>query len=175
LFSKRLSILSFLLAFFCLSCQGASDEELNRLKAETEALATELGELRREAEILDRALTNVYREKDMTVDRLNSLSGEGGEPPRDLAGMPVYPTISGVAASPADDGLMTGVDAPVAPAPTANRTYVTKRGDTLYQIAAAHDVTMQSVVDLNPFLGKREGYMVWEEETLVMPPPQTPR
>jgi LysM repeat protein len=154
----------FLLAalFFLPSCSGASDEEIERLKAETEALAEELGELRRESEILDKALTNVYREKDMIVDRLNSLSGEGG-PPQNLAGMPIYPAISGTIA---EDG--TVVPNQVESLPPAPKSYKVKKGDTLSQIAGANNTTIQALLALNPFLLKRPGNMVWEEDEIIL-------
>jgi LysM repeat protein len=148
--------------FALASCSGASEEEMTRLKAETEALAEELGELRRESEILNKALTNVYREKDTIVDRINSLSGDGG-PPQNLAGMPIYPTITGTIA---EDGSVMG---PVEePAPPVKKTYKVKKGDTLSQIAGAYDTTVQALITLNPFLERRTQNMVWEEDIITI-------
>jgi LysM repeat protein len=146
---------------FLPACSGASEEEINRLKAETEALAEELGELRRESEILDKALTNVYREKDMIVDRLNSLSGEGG-PPQNLAGMPIYPNINGTIA---EDGTIVPSQEVQAPNP---KIYKAQKGDTLSRIATMHNTTPQALIALNPFLTKRTDYMVWEEDFITL-------
>ena len=160
---SRIFPLVLIFAVFSLvSCSGASDEEMARLRAETEALAEELGELRHESEILDKALTNVYREKDMIVDRLNSISGDGG-PPQNLAGMPIYPTISGAIAESGEAAALGGGE-PVA----LRKTYTVKKGDTLSQIAGANNTTVQTLLRLNPFLSRRTENMVWEADVLVL-------
>ncbi|MDR2612612.1 MAG: LysM peptidoglycan-binding domain-containing protein [Deltaproteobacteria bacterium] len=140
-------------------CSPVSDEEMERLRGETEALAAELTRLRNESELLDRALTNVYREKDRVVDRLNALSGDGPVPEEAPAG-----------------GLEVGAggEAPAAgegagAAAGGRRIYVAQRGDSLSMIAKRNNTTLQAILDLNPYLANRPGYMVWEKDPVTLP------
>ncbi|MDR2459860.1 MAG: LysM peptidoglycan-binding domain-containing protein [Deltaproteobacteria bacterium] len=153
-------LLLILLIFLFSACSSVSEEEKEKLRAETEALAAELGQLRQEAVILDRALTNVYKEKDRVVDQINNLSGAGGAQPQNLAGMPI-----GGPAAIAQDSLPGGAS----DGQTGPRKYIAQRGDTLSQLAKDNNTTVQAIVQLNPFLNNREGYMVWERDELLLP------
>jgi nucleoid-associated protein YgaU len=146
-------------------CSPVSDEEMERLRGETEALAAELTRLKSESEMLDRALTSVYREKDRVVDRLNALA----------AGGPLEPEApEGAEAPAAGDPAAAGGDAAAAGAEAAGprpgtRPYTAQRGDTLSQIARRHNTTLQVMIDLNPRLASRPEYMVWESDILTVP------
>jgi hypothetical protein len=139
-------------------CSPVSEEELQSLRNETEALESELARLKTEADILNRALDNVYREKDRVLDRLDHLAnpqrheggGEGGA---------ALPGLEGAG----DPG------AAQAPASGPTREYKVKRGDTLSQIAKDHDTTTETLLRLNPSLANRPQWMVWENDVLNLP------
>jgi LysM repeat protein len=157
------------------ACSPVSDEEMERLRGETEALAAELTRLKGESELLDRALTNAYREKDRVVDRLNVLSGDG---PVDLAALDAAEAASQSGGAPPGEGQPDSV-AQAAPAagegagapavPAGTRSYVTRGGDTLSHIARANGTTVQAIVALNPKIANRPGQMVWEGEAILLP------
>jgi hypothetical protein len=140
------------------ACSPVSEEEVDQLKSETEGLAFELGRLRQESEILDRALTNVYREKDRVLDRLNALESGAALPAEPEAGEAVALAPIEGAEGPAPEG-----------APAAPRTRVAQRGDTLSQIAKDNNTTLQALLRLNPYLARRPDLMLMEEDVIVLP------
>jgi LysM repeat protein len=110
---------------------------------------------------LDRALTNVYREKDRVVDAINSMSGIGGAPVQNLAGMP----LGLGSTNPMVDAPAGGENAGSSSSP---KKYVVQKGDTLSHIAVAHNTTVAALLKLNPFLNQRPEYMVWERDELTI-------
>jgi LysM repeat protein len=146
-----------------------SDEEMERLRVETEALAAELSRLKNESELLDRALTNVYREKDRVVDRLNVLSGDPSALAEDAAA-----PAAGDAAGAAGDGTAPAggaqPGAPGAAGETAGRkTHAVKSGDYLSGIASSNGTTVQELLRLNPYLASRPANVIWEGDQLILP------
>ncbi|MDR1546275.1 MAG: LysM peptidoglycan-binding domain-containing protein [Deltaproteobacteria bacterium] len=130
-------------------CSGMSEDELGKLKVENAALAVELTSARREADLLNRALTNVYKERDRLVDLLNAPLARPEEQ------------------TSADE---TAAAAPAAPADTErNRSYVVQAGDTLGVIASRHSTTAEAILRLNPQLRSRPQMMVWLGERLLIP------
>jgi LysM repeat protein len=131
------------LAFGGLSagCGGVSEDELNKLKEENLALAAELESEKRKADILNLALSNAYKERDRLVAAIEA---------------PIEPPEPEEAAEPA--------------APAEPRVYLVKTGDTLSQIAAAHETTTSVLVSLNPYLAQRRDLMVWENDRINLPP-----
>ncbi|MDR2387921.1 MAG: LysM peptidoglycan-binding domain-containing protein [Deltaproteobacteria bacterium] len=129
-------------------CGGVSEEELNKLKAENQALATELDQEKSKSELLNRALTNSYRERDRLADLIN-LQAQVVVPEPPLAeDLTVSPT----------------------PSPTASaQTYLVQTGDTLSAIAQRHNTTTATLLTLNPYLMDRNNYMVWENDQIRLP------
>jgi LysM repeat protein len=122
-----------------------SEDDLDNLRLENQALEAELEQERRQAELLNRALTSVYKERDRLVDLLNAPPAPEEE-----------------AAAPEEAG---------SPQPVAGqaRVYVVRSGDTLGAIAQRHGTTTAVLVSLNPFLGNRSNYMVWENDRINLP------
>ncbi|MDR1312863.1 MAG: LysM peptidoglycan-binding domain-containing protein [Deltaproteobacteria bacterium] len=168
--------LAFMAAFALCACSSASDEEMGSLRVETEALAAELTRLKTESELLDRALTNVYREKDRVVDRLNALSGDLAVSPESPDSAVAGAEVGGQAPAAGEGGRVaapaaTAAERAPAPSPPPGRTkvYIAQKGDTLSQIAREHGTTIQAIVELNPRLANRNDYMVWERDSLILP------
>jgi LysM repeat protein len=173
------------LALTIAGCSPVSDEEMERLRVETEALASELTRLKSESELLDRALTNAYREKDRVVDRLNALTGEGSAETESLdaaegdvqgdaaadAGATSAPSAGGRPETPSPASPASAQLTPTLSPPPAGPTssYVVQGGDTLSRIAHERGVSIQAIVAANPKLANREGNMLWEGETLQVP------
>jgi LysM repeat protein len=146
-----------LFAFAFQGCSPVSEEELQSLRNETEALEAELERLKSEGDILNRALDNVYREKDRVLDRIDQLSN----PARQQEGEEALTALQ-------TDGGAGSEDS--AAQPSGNqRKYKVQRGDTLSQIASQHNTTIEALVRLNPFLANRSQFMVWENDTLTLP------
>jgi outer membrane murein-binding lipoprotein Lpp len=130
-------------ALLLAGCGGVSEDELNKIKEENMALAAELESERRKADILNQALAAAYEERDRLVEALEAPI----EPPEEEA----------------------SAEAEAAPEPP--RVYSVKSGDTLSQIAAAHQTTTSVLVSLNPYLRDRRDLMVWENDKINLPPP----
>ncbi|MDR1658672.1 MAG: LysM peptidoglycan-binding domain-containing protein [Deltaproteobacteria bacterium] len=121
-------------------CMGVSDDELNKLKEGNQALAAELEAEKKESELLNRALTSVYRERDSLVDKLSTL-----------AVSPLAPA----ATAPAE------IAAP--------RIHVVKTGETLGSIASRYNTSVKTLVELNQYLQSRRDFMVWPNDQLTLP------
>ncbi|MDR2199258.1 MAG: LysM peptidoglycan-binding domain-containing protein [Deltaproteobacteria bacterium] len=123
-------------------------------------MEAELESLKGEADILNRALDNVYREKDRVLDQLDQLANpqsgaeEGGERLVSLQ--------TEGAESPSGEGTPSQISA-------SQRVYKVLRGDTLSQIAKKHNTTTDALLRLNPYLRDRSDYMVWENDLLTIP------
>jgi LysM repeat protein len=145
------------LALIAPGCSPVSDEELQSLRNETEALEGELARLKTEADILNRALDNVYREKDRVLDQLDQMNN---------------PPAPEAEADPALVSLQDGaqVTSTATGQPTANqRVYKVVRGDTLSGIARDHNTSTEVLLRLNPFLGNRNDMLVLENDSIVVP------
>jgi hypothetical protein len=127
-------------------CSGISDDDLANLQKENQTLAAELEMEKRQADILNRALTSVYKERDRLVDLINQ-----GPPPEQTEAQ------EGENASPEETTS------------TTPRVYVVQAGDTLGVIARRHQTTVAVLLTLNPFLRSRNDYMVWENDRLTLP------
>ncbi|MDR2442963.1 MAG: LysM peptidoglycan-binding domain-containing protein [Deltaproteobacteria bacterium] len=123
-------------------CTGVSEEDIQKLREENQTLAVQLEMEKKEAEILNRALTNVYRERDRLVDLLS------GPPPK-LEEDTVAESETGSEAN--------------------RRVHVVKVGETLSVIASRYRTTVPILLDLNPFLMSRNNYMVWVNDRLALP------
>ncbi|MDR0354838.1 MAG: LysM domain-containing protein [Deltaproteobacteria bacterium] len=144
--------LAFLSAVFLLlgqGCVGVSDEDLENIRLENEALEAELVLEKSRADILNRALTNVYKERDRLSDLLNN-------PP------PPPP-------SPDEENEADAPDQAQAADQRQARTYVVKKGETLGGIARRHRTTAAALIRLNPFLETRPNNMIWENDKLTLP------
>jgi hypothetical protein len=152
----RTLFLSVFLTLLVFGCSPVSDEELQSLRNETEALEGELSRLKSEAVILNRALDNVYREKDRVLDKLERLANPQMAKEEDLV------TLQDGTTAPASD-------AGIPREPQAQGSYKVKRGDTLTQIAKDYNTTVDVLARLNPFLRGRPELMVWENDNLTLP------
>jgi hypothetical protein len=126
-------------------CSGVSEDDLDNLRQENLALEAELEHERRQAEILNRALTSVYKERDRLVDLLNA-------PP-----------------APAEEELALDEETGPEAAQGQGRVYLVKPGDTLGAIARRNGTTTAVLVTLNPYLRGRDNYMVWENDRIALP------
>jgi LysM repeat protein len=134
---------------FSSACSGVSEEDIEKLKLENLSLEVELEQEKRQAEILNRALTNAYKERDRLVDRLHATAAAPGEETAQTAdGTPA----EGQAAQ-----------------PDPSRIYVVKAGDTLSSIAQQNGTTLAAILTLNPYLAGRNDYVVWENDRINLP------
>jgi hypothetical protein len=153
-----LSLLVFALVF-TQGCSGVSEEDLNNLKRENEALANELEQERHQAEVLNRALTNVYKERDRLVDLLNTPSEEVAQENDQAAAGSTPPVTQASGAAATGEGTQAAT----------SEIYLVQIGDTLSTIAQRHETTMAVLLSLNPYLMQRNNYMVWENDRIVLP------
>lgn len=137
------------LAGLSAGCQG-SDGDFQRLSEQTDSLREELASATRENEILTAALENINGEKERLARALQSA-----------------PAAAEAVA------LAGGEPAPAEGAPdlseAVTKIYVAKRGDILFGIAARYNTTVQELLALNPYLMKRNGNMVWENDRIQLP------
>jgi septal ring factor EnvC (AmiA/AmiB activator) len=152
-FLKLKKVFSLVLVLFLaatlnlgVGCTSFSEDELKKLQEENEALAAELDMEKKEAEILNRALTSVYKERDRLVDLLNSSSPASVQSSQD-----------------------NGEGDSEQPQQSARKVYQVKLGDTLSTIAKSHDTTVPILLRLNPFLMDRQNNMVWENDRIILP------
>ncbi len=133
-----------------------SEEDYNNLTEEVAKLSAEMDATSREEEILKQALENIEREKERLLSELR----------------PYEPGLSEADASAAPDqagGSQTG-DASAAPAaPPSGGVHVAQRGDTLSNIAIRYNTDMHTLLNLNPYLARRNDYMVWENDNIILP------
>jgi LysM repeat protein len=61
--------------------------------------------------------------------------------------------------------------APAGPAAgaQANRVYVTRPGDVLSNIATRNNTTVETLLNLNPYLRNRRDYIIWENDKIKLP------
>jgi LysM repeat protein len=147
-----MSIVLALSLAFTLGCGGVSEEDLNKIKIENQSLEVELEQEKQQADILDRALTNAYKERDRLVDLLNAQAA--GSPPTDTT-------------APTDGTESTSTAGATQTA--AGQTYLVKTGDTLSVIAQKNNTTVSILLNLNPYLMDRNNYMVWENDKIRLP------
>ncbi|MDR1487292.1 MAG: LysM peptidoglycan-binding domain-containing protein [Deltaproteobacteria bacterium] len=145
---KILALLLFIALCMGSGCSGYSEDELDRLKEDNVALAAELEAEKKEAQILNQALTNVYKERDRLADLLNAASQP---PPAEQD-----PTQSDGQAASQEGAQTRGV-------------YLVVIGDTLGAIAQKHNTTTAVLLRLNPYLADRRGFMVWENDRILLP------
>ncbi|MDR1578496.1 MAG: LysM peptidoglycan-binding domain-containing protein [Deltaproteobacteria bacterium] len=153
-----------------LGCSTVSDDEMARLREETYALEAELAMAKREASVLDRALTSVYQERDQLVDRIARATAEsqGLEAPEpknpspgsldnasSLGALNVAP--GGAAAGSLDPGVQG-----------AGRIYRAVSGDTLSSISSRFGVSVAVLLELNPQISRRSSQMVWVGEAIKL-------
>ncbi|MDR1050194.1 MAG: LysM peptidoglycan-binding domain-containing protein [Deltaproteobacteria bacterium] len=143
-------LLSAILAAAAAACSGISDDDLANLQKENEALAAELELEKRQAEILNRALTGVYKERDRLVDQINLGPAAAQDAQAAADGTLIQPGEGGASAS-------------------SPRVYVVVVGDTLGAIARRFNTTVPVLLTLNPFLRSRADFMVWEHDNITLP------
>ncbi|MDR2302436.1 MAG: LysM peptidoglycan-binding domain-containing protein [Deltaproteobacteria bacterium] len=143
-----LLVFMVLTLFFVSGCGGVSEEELNKLKAENQALEEELEQEKSKSELLNRALTNSYRERDRLADLINVQS---------QVEEPIDPNLG--------DLLAPIVEVPI----PSSQTYTVQTGDTLSTIAQRHNTSTATLLALNPYLMDRNNYMVWENDKIRLP------
>jgi LysM repeat protein len=143
-----------------LSCSSVSDEEMENLRAENLALSQELGRLKNEAQILDKALTNVYKERDRLNDLLDELINEreAVEESENAASQGTRQPDNGQA-GPGGQNSRT----------QANNTYRAVPGDTLSGIAKNNNTTVAALLELNPYLMNRDRNMLFANDQIILP------
>ncbi|MDR0620807.1 MAG: LysM peptidoglycan-binding domain-containing protein [Deltaproteobacteria bacterium] len=134
-------------------CGGVSEEDINNLKLENQSLESELEQERHKSEVLNRALTNAYKERDRLVDVLNAQ-------PEPVALVDPVAPAAGAAGQQTPGGSSQAV---------AGQTYLVQTGDTLSTIAQRHNTTTAVLLELNPYLMNRNNYMVWENDKILLP------
>jgi hypothetical protein len=147
---RAVSLLFVLSMALAPGCGGVSEEDLDNVRLENQSLELELEQERHKSEVLNRALTNAYRERDRLVDLLNAQPETVRPPEPDAA----------AAAGQASEGAAQTASA---------ETYVVQAGDTLSTIAQRHNTTTAALLSLNPYLMDRNNYMVWENDKIRLP------
>ncbi|MDR1086364.1 MAG: LysM domain-containing protein [Deltaproteobacteria bacterium] len=150
-------ILAVFLLYTPFGCSSVSDEDMENLRLETFALEAELAAARQEAAVLDRALTSVYKERDALVDQIARATAElNGQP------LPEGPLAGGTVQ--AGTGGQPGPNQSGQP-----RTYRAQTGDSLSGVASRFGTSVQTLLDLNPYLKNRTNQMVWVGDVLTLP------
>ncbi|MDR3203810.1 MAG: LysM peptidoglycan-binding domain-containing protein [Deltaproteobacteria bacterium] len=169
-----LALISVIFLTLAPGCSGVSDDDLLKLSEENEALAKEVEEAKKEGEILNRALTGVYKERDRLTDLLKSQPLE--PPPTEESASadnrgPTNPprTSSPAAAEPATTQSGQSNNNQIRSAPQ-RRVYEVKSGDTVSNIALANKITPAIVLELNPQISRRSNSLVlFVGEKLILP------
>lgn len=185
----RRCVMVFSAFLAALAGQGCfnSESDYELLLTERDALATELKAASRENEILNQALDNIKKEQEALQIMLNTArshmdaaaGGNTQSPPLPpLAGdSPTIswggydwnlPTDSAAGSGGATTGSGSASSQPAASEPT-EKIYRPKLGDVLSQIALKHNTTVERLVELNPYLARRNNYMIWETDKIVVP------
>lgn len=178
---REIMIMSLLLASLTSTGCLNSESDYQQLVEEKESLKAELAKATGENEILTEAMHNIRREQENlqilvnTVrSRINSETSSlapGAAPLQPLTGD--APTISWGGwdwAIPPDafpNALENGSPSPAAP--PGGRIYRPKPGDVLSTIAARHNTSVAELVRLNPYLQRRNNFMIWETDEIVLP------
>ena len=175
-----LAAAAVLAGLWCSGCRS-SEDDYQALRAENNALSAELVTAHRENEILTRALDNIKREQETMQLLLNAgksdlLAGRAAWP---AAGARALDSADRPPNSDASDGeewqtpetLAAARSRPAAPPAAAadGRVYLTKPGDVLSLIAAAHNTTVEKLLELNPKLRVRRNHMIYDNERLRLP------
>lgn len=144
-----------LVAGLALAAFGCWEPEssYNKLVEEKEALLMELHEAETEGRILDKALKEIYRERDGLLTKINNLENARQR----LLGESA-PAAGNVEAE-ADSAAGTG----------SARIYRVKAGDTLSAVADAHGVPFQAILKANPTVANRPDYILHVGQDLVIP------
>ncbi|MDR2367442.1 MAG: LysM peptidoglycan-binding domain-containing protein [Deltaproteobacteria bacterium] len=157
------------------ACGGVSEEDLQNLKAENLALEAELEQEKHQSDVLNRALTNAYRERDRLVDLLNAQPQVPEPDSAEVAAATEAAateaateaaTAQAAAAAPAAGGA--GAQPGQTPAASGD-VYVVQTGDTLSTIAQRHNTSTEILLALNPYLTNRNNFMVWENDKIRLP------
>ncbi|MDR1677334.1 MAG: LysM peptidoglycan-binding domain-containing protein [Deltaproteobacteria bacterium] len=156
--SARGAFFTFVSLFVILGqgCSGVSEEDLNNLKLENQALEAELELEKKQSEILNRSLTNVYKERDRLADLLNA--------PPPPPSPPIEENDQQTSQSPS--GSQT---TQTSQRRRGNQTYIVQTGDTLSSVAQKHDTNIDTILKLNPYLRTRNNYMVWQNDRIIVP------
>lgn len=153
----------------CLNSEG----EYNQLTEERDALAEEVTRARQENEILTAALKNIEEEKARLAAALKPY--QPALAAGDAAGAPpATPTVDATADAAAQAGATGETTATEPAAPPTNPVHVAQRGDTLSNIATRYSTDMQTLLNLNPYLLRRNDYMVWENDNIQLPATTAP-
>ncbi|MDR0548537.1 MAG: LysM domain-containing protein [Deltaproteobacteria bacterium] len=137
-------------------CSTVSDEEMRRLREDTYALEAELATVKREAALLDRVLTNVYKERDQLVDQISRGAAEASGLTLPSPSNPDQQSPLPPAAGAAD--------------PDRPKVYRAQVGDTLSKVASRYGTTVKEILDLNAQIKDRSSQMLWVGDEVVLPP-----
>lgn len=154
---KRILFLPGLFTMLLLSSACFNSEgEYTQITEESADLLQTMETVRQEQEILLAAKANISQEKE-----------------RLAAALKPYETAP--AAGSAPEGVaLAGDSDPLAPAVPAapgagGRVHVAQPGDTLSNIAARYNTDVNALLNLNPYLLRRNSYMVWENDNIQLP------
>ncbi|UQZ90135.1 hypothetical protein C4J81_13370 [Deltaproteobacteria bacterium Smac51] len=157
----------------CLNSEG----EYNRLTEERDALTTELATARRENEILTAALNNITQEKERLEAALSPYQPAPAQAAGGDAAAAAASAGDAVVALAGDtdviaqaaDGAAGQTEGTAGQVTAGGKVHVAQRGDTLSNIATRYNTTLQELLALNPYLQRRNGYMVWENDNIQLP------
>ena len=155
-----------------------SESDYEQLVQEKEVLAAELATATRENEILTQALENIKQEQENLQILLNtSRSNLAAAGSAGAGSSPTLPPLSGDAPAfswggwdwtPPPDAFDPPAQSET-PAPSREKIYRPKPGDTLYTIARHHGTTLETLLELNPYLQQRRNYMIRDTDKIKLP------
>lgn len=186
----RHRVMVFFALLAALTTQGCfnSESDYEALVTDRDRLAAELKTANRENEILNQSLDNINKEQEALQIMLNtarshvaaSAGGDtqapalpplaGGSPTMTWGGYDwTVPSDSQTGSNSASTATGTSSSSPVASESAEKKIYRPKPGDVLSQIALRHNTTVEKLVELNPYLARRNNYMIWETDKIVVP------
>lgn len=189
----RRYIMTFSALLAGLFSQGCfnSQSDYDLLVTDRDTLAEELAAANRENEILNQALDNIKKEQERLQILLNTARSQQAPAVVSNNTQQPAPPLSPLAGDtptmswggydwnlPSDTlansnqpntGPAAGA-APTSPPPASGeKIYRPRSGDVLSSIAARHNTTVERLVELNPYLARRNNYMIHLTDKIVLP------
>lgn len=189
----RRYLMTFSVLLAGLLSQGCfnSQSDYDRLAAERDGLAAELESANRENLILNQALDSIKKEQERLQLMLNTArSQQKAAVSPNTQPAPPLPPLAGdtptmswggydwsippdtLANRPSETGSTAPTGVAQSPPPASEpsgRIYRPKSGDVLSGIAARHNTTVERLVELNPYLARRNNYMIHLTDKIVLP------